>query len=223
MRRYKLQAIDRSICSIIHEVGFDVEDLDELCVLAKLDSKQLKSNSTYDLNMDSVEILVKRFELIFDARSNVVLSPWQAIDDLPYQVHTGRELAMMLAGKKPLASFLEIYPNIESEISFVPEQAFQPFVDSGRIVMRQHYSPPNPYAKSEKRKRMGWRRVLYALSGQQWRIDAYLLLLETVERSGWSEGLQRMEGKLLGYEDWQNDAFISWGKERHNVLPIVDI
>ena len=64
------------------------------------------------------------------------------------------------------------------------------------------------------RVRLGTRRVLYALPGEQWRIDAFLLLWKTAEKAGWGEGFERLEGSLLGYEDWQNDAFIDWQKQR---------
>jgi hypothetical protein len=47
--------------------------------------------------------------------------------------------------------------------------------------------------------------VLYALPREAWRIEAYLLLWKTAEKSGWNAGFERMEGSLLGYEDWQND------------------
>jgi hypothetical protein len=61
-----------------------------------------------------------------------------------------------------------------------------------------------------------WRRVeslsantsILALPGEQWRIDAYLLLWKAAEKSGWNEGFERLEGTLLGYEDWQNDYHI---------------
>ena len=34
------------------------------------------------------------------------------------------------------------------------------------------------------------------------------LLMDNAAKSGWSEGLERMQGSLLGYEDWQNDIYI---------------
>ena len=49
---------------------------------------------------------------------------------------------------------------------------------------------------------------MYALPDQEWRINAMLLLLDTADKSGWSEGFERMQGSLLGYEEWQNDIFI---------------
>jgi len=52
------------------------------------------------------------------------------------------------------------------------------------------------------------RRVLYALPNEAWRIEAYLLLWKTAEKSGWNAGFERMEGSLLGYEDWQHDLHV---------------
>jgi hypothetical protein len=43
--------------------------------------------------------------------------------------------------------------------------------------------------------------VFYALPGQEWRIEALILLLKTAEVTGWNEGFERMERSLLGYED----------------------
>jgi hypothetical protein len=48
--------------------------------------------------------------------------------------HEGRELALMLEGRKYLAAFCDILPlsgKIPEEI--IPDQAFAPFVASGRI------------------------------------------------------------------------------------------
>jgi hypothetical protein len=53
-----------------------------------------------------------------------------------------------------------------------------------------------------------WRIVLYASKGHEWRINAYILLYQIAAKAGWSEGFERMQGSLLGYEEWQNDVFI---------------
>jgi hypothetical protein len=62
-------------------------------------------------------------------------------------------------------------------------------------------------------------------------MDAYLLLWKTAEKSGWNAGFERMEGSLLGYEDWQNDAHMELIRRRkqqrcseqgHRVLPDPD-
>jgi hypothetical protein len=53
------------------------------------------------------------------------------------------------------------------------------------------------------------RHALYALPGEVWRIDAYIAMWKQAAESGWSEELERLEGHLLGYEDWQNDLNIA--------------
>jgi hypothetical protein len=33
-------------------------------------------------------------------------------------------------------------------------------------------------------------------------------LYKTAAKANWNEGLERLEGTLLGYEEWQDDAFL---------------
>lgn len=119
-------------------------------------------------------------------------------DDLPYQLHTGRELAMMLAGKKPLAVFGDDMPDVE-ESGIVPTRIFEPYLASGAMVRRDRVFQLDG---------VKCRDVIYAMAGEAWRIDAYLLLVEIAGRNGWSESLERMQGRLLGYSDEENDAYI---------------
>ncbi len=216
MSRFLLQAIDPLSECIAIETVFEVSDIPELCLLAGIDTQAFAPNGIYDLDAPAVERISKRFALTFDPHSmQTRMTPWHPIYELPYQVHTERELTLMLAGKKPLAVFVETYPRIEAERGLIPETAFQPHVDSGRIVKREQISPPNEKSPKLKGLRLGTRRVLYALPSEQWRIDAYLLLWKTSEKAGWGDGFERMEGSLLGYEDWQNDAYIEWRKKRY--------
>ena len=128
-------------------------------------------------------------------------------DTLPYEVHTRRELTLMLAGSKPLAAFMGPHPPAECADP-IPEAYFAPHVAAGRFIRREQVEPDGKY-----------RRVLYALPGHEWRIDAYLDLW--VERSGkgWSNELERREGTLLGYTDEQNDQYIAardrWIREKY--------
>jgi hypothetical protein len=52
---------------------------------------------------------------------------------------------------------------------------------------------------------MTFHRVLFCLPGEEWRFKAYDLMCQLSEKIGWNDTLERMEGTLLGYEDWQND------------------
>lgn len=116
----------------------------------------------------------------------------------PYIIHTGAELELMLQDKKPLAAFCDSFASSFDE-AIIPEQAFAPHVESGRFVKRVSVVGELPNQL---------RRVLYALPQEARRIDAYLLMWSLAEKTGWNETLERMEGHLLGYEDWQCDFHI---------------
>jgi len=118
--------------------------------------------------------------------------------------HDDRELELMLAGRKPLAMFTEVLP---LESGLIPEADFAPHVASGRLTMREvlEHADKVPYDQRE----LHVRRVLYALPGNEWRIDAMILACQVAASlRKWDEGLERVIGKLLGYEDRQIDAFI---------------
>ncbi|MFZ1903905.1 MAG: hypothetical protein WAU56_00790 [Steroidobacteraceae bacterium] len=202
--RFVLQAIDPSTASVVLDAAFAVRDLQELCTQLSVDSREFDPNAEYKLERLDVERIKNHFKIEFEPDDfQVRIRPWRPTDALPYKVHTNRELALMLAGTKPLAAFVGEHPR-NAEVEDVPERMFEPYVRSGRFVKREYvYSSRTLSAQGRT-----LRRVLYAQANQQWRIDAYLLLHETAERSGWNEGFERMEGSLLGYEDWQNDAYI---------------
>ncbi len=122
-----------------------------------------------------------------------------AFDNYPYEIHTNRELELMLQGTKPLAAFSEVF-ELSYDEWIIPEKAFAPHIARGTIIKREHISIGPLNRKS--------RSVLYALLGEEWRIDAYLLMWEVAQKSGWNESMERMEGRLLGYEEWQCDFHI---------------
>jgi len=209
--RFVLQAIDPLTGCIAHDLVFDVEDLNELCERMAMSLKDFNPKLEYTLDRSEADRIKEHFRLAFEpAGCDVSVRAWRPIDSLPYKVHTNRELAMMLAGTKPLAAFVGEFP-ANSRYEEIPERFFDPYVRSGRFVKRECIYPTSCDGQAEPRK---FRRVLYALPHEQWRIDAYLLLHETAEKSGWSEGFERMEGTLLGYEDWQNDAYLEMSRQR---------
>ena len=66
------------------------------------------------------------------------------------------------------------------------------------------------YVYLDRGNRPGSHVFCYALPDQEWRIDAIIELRENFER--WNSEMERAEGSLLGYSDWQND----WWIERYN-------
>jgi len=206
--RYVLEAIDPATASISHEVSFEIKETAELCAVVDLPTADFNPRLSYPLDTSAVSKLKNHYGLNFDDTGfEVWFRPWHPNDDLPYKVHTGRELAMMLEKTKPLANFIDDYPK-HHDLDIIPEREFEPHVRAGRIIKREHIEVPGPDAPVINGQRIGSRRVLYALPGEEWRIDAYLQLWETMKKTGWTEQLEREEGTLLGYEDWQNDIHI---------------
>ncbi|MGE3935426.1 MAG: hypothetical protein AB7F67_19355 [Rhodospirillaceae bacterium] len=114
---------------------------------------------------------------------------------LPYLVHTNRELGLMLAGKKPLAYFVDgkdRFPEVVCRYL----RLFDRHVEAGRIVRCDHLSDA------------AWgtcHRILYALPSEEWRIQA---MLDLVSSGEWSSDHERRQGELLGYADWMNDYWL---------------
>jgi hypothetical protein len=132
------------------------------------------------------------------------MAPSVTVDPLPYELHTDRELEFMLYKGKPLAHFSDAYPSEPDEAIF-PELAFAPYVQAGRFVKREFVEllrgpPPKDHLHVR-----GIRHVFYARTTEAWRIDAYIMMMAAASKAGWSEGFERLEGSLLGYEEWQTD------------------
>jgi len=208
LNSFFLVAIDRNTHCVSHEVSFEIQSVSELSRVLQWDAQAFRRPEIHELDHSEVARLKEHYSIDFDLKDMLIeLRPWNRTDALPYKVHTNRELAMMIAGSKPLAVFSDPHPSQPDE-RFTPEQAFEPHVLAGHIVKREHIVPASENSRSQRRHNLGTRFVLYALPGETWRIEAYLLMRKTAEQCGWSEGFERMEGSLLGYEDWQNDVYI---------------
>lgn len=139
---------------------------------------------------------------------------FRGFDDVPYMVHTGFELPLMLEGRKPFAAFGDAYPSEWFDNYLAP---FEPFVQSGKIS-RRIVDTPMPHLKKRNPKWDRIRDVYFALPGEEWRIDAYIQLLDAhlKSESGWNDEQERLQGSLLGYEDWQNDWWIEQRVKRRS-------
>jgi hypothetical protein len=205
-KRFVLEAIDPSTECIEADALFEVQTTEELRAVIGPDVTEDDLVTGVLLDDASVASIVDAFGIAFDSKGlPTSLRPTSKVDDLPYKVHTNRELTMMLAGTKPFAFFDDAYPGTPG--FQLPEHVFDPYVDKGLFSRREHIFPPQrlPGASYET---PGIRYVMYALKGEEWRFEAFVLLQRTATIGGWSSGLERMLGSLLGYEDWQNDAFL---------------
>jgi hypothetical protein len=113
----------------------------------------------------------------------------------------------MLDGSKPLACFSGQYPPA-SDVEEIPDRLFDPYVEQGRFAKREYVMLAGYSGPALRRAGLRTRIVMYALPHQEWRINAMTLLMDSAAKCGWSEGFERIQGSLLGYEDWQNDIFI---------------
>jgi hypothetical protein len=123
-------------------------------------------------------------------RRLTTLRPWHFLRKVPYLIHTEFELPLMLEGRKPLAAFRDSARWLTQHLS-----SYDRFVKVGRFIRRIA-------------ERGNIQEVYFALPGQEWRIDAYVQLLES-GAGEWDDNHERRQGELLGYEDWQNDWWIN--------------
>ncbi len=112
--------------------------------------------------------------------------------------HEGRELDLMLAGRKPLARFSEAL--IARDI--LPEAAFAPHVAAGSIV--KHEVPIAGKIPAV--------RLYYALPEEAWRIEA-LCRIDAAIADGTckaTDEIERKIGRLLGYAEADIEVYIAW-------------
>jgi hypothetical protein len=191
-----LEAFSKDTECIIERIDFDSEESKEILSLLNV---EIAMGEQYVLTVDAAE-QVKKIRNVtgIPSESEVILRRRIFTDDLPYLVHTNRELDMMLSGKKPLAVFCDTYP---AECYFAPENKFEPYIKAGRFVKR--------VAISELQGGTALRWTLFAQSVEAWRIDAYLLLQEVAATIGWSNSLVWLEGSLLGYTNEENSLYLA--------------
>ena len=136
-------------------------------------------------------------------------NPLLTMIDLEAANHTGRELDLMLAGKKPLAMFYEDIGFLPNE-DIIPEERFLPFVEAGQFVRGEETIEGEFHPRLGRRVQV--RYVFFALASEAWRVPAMVLLLKARAQSQifGSEGFERMECALLGYSKEETDAWCEY-------------
>jgi hypothetical protein len=117
--------------------------------------------------------------------------------------HEGRELELMLAGRKHLCAF---YEELGIERETFPERQFDLHVAEGRFV--KDIRVENWISRDGEE--TSARSVLYATADQTWRIPA-MRMIEDIYHSmgpGWRPDLERVKGSLLGYDRTDVERFI---------------
>lgn len=122
-------------------------------------------------------------------------------EEIPPEIgpHDGRELALMLAGKKPLAMFSDV---VGSTYPW-PDAAFAPHVAAGALVMREFLSTTRNGGQR-------LRHLYYALPQEEWRIArAHALCLKSYDaycREAEEDCIEL--GRLLGYSEREIQCFV---------------
>jgi len=204
---FVLQAFDHITQTVCAEWRVQIDDQDQLrSILAPESEDDPALEYRYD-GMSRTDICrIGKLclpPLIPDSIFTAIRRPNPAFDEMPYLIHTNFELPLMLEGRKPLAVFRDGYPSEWFDEFLAP---FEPFVASGQLV-RRIIDTPMPHLKQRRPDLEGMRDVFFALPGEEWRIDAYIDKIRN-RISDWDYDLERLQGSLLGYEDWQNDWWI---------------
>jgi len=202
-----LELWDDSLRAIVESVVLEVSDERAFEQALGVDLVAMRTDrAAYQLDEHECALLAQLCGASWDmSRGMVSLLAWSQVDGLPYLVHTNRELAMMLAGTKPLAMFYASEPTDNAWT--IPEDVFAPHVASGRFVRRELVWLDERLPEGTR----GIRFVFYAVAVEAWRIDAFLAMKTAAALSGGhgSEALERLEGALLGYAEWQNEAHLA--------------
>jgi hypothetical protein len=113
------------------------------------------------------------------------------VSDAP---HVGQELELMLAGRKPLSMFVSVVGLDE----WPDESVFDRAVADGRLTkaVRSHDWKCRDGSVAE------FRRIMYAIPGEEWRINAMILVhdLYLSLPPGFRPDLDRLIGLLLDYD-----------------------
>lgn len=206
-RRFILQALDPDHGSPVLEAMFLVAELEDLRALLDAADDDPELERRYTLDAAELAAINERFGIAFDPEGREVgLGPWQSIRDVPYLVHGGYELPLLLGCRKQLARFSTEYP----PDPHWNEEKFDRYVAAGTLHKEVVVEPfEQPHNLKDGRVLEGIRTVYYTRKGEEWRIPASKLVKDAAAKSKWNEDFERIEGMLFGYEEWQNDWWIA--------------
>ena len=212
-RRFILQAIDPDYGHPAFETMFVVERLEELrSVLGVSVDADPDFDRWYNLEPDELVAICDHFGISFDGQGREVwLRSWISSREVPYLVHTGYELVLMVEGRKQFARMSDAYPPGRHE----HEDRFDYYVAQGLLHKEVELEPfAEPVCKEDGQVLEGLRTVYYTRTGEEWRIPAWKMIASAALKSRWNEDFERLEGMLFGYDEWQSDWWIDLYRKR---------
>jgi hypothetical protein len=212
MARLILERLDPDTNCVDRDWRLDLNDLRFLNNMLSIDEHAWRGSVAFDLSPEQFAGIAGHYRVgteIGEAPGRIRTR--SKVDDLPYKVHTGRELKLMLAGEKPMSVFGRRYPSPMEEPN-ADRQPFAKWVECGRLRRYEGIVFDGDALDT------GIAYTIYTLPKEFWRAEAYLLLKKNGARSGWSAGMERAEGMLLGYSNEQIDIYLAttFGKSSAN-------
>jgi len=213
--RFVLGAFDHEQWCQVLQARLPVTDLEPLRqMLGKAAEDDPELEQDYILDDDQFAGIAARFNVRLDVEQlasqdlTIFLFRQRRSDKIPYLIHGGYELPLLLEGRKQLARFSEHYPPMK----FKGEEQFDRWVAEGVLHREEVDEPFDAPFQTSQGTWNGLRTVYYTRKGEEWRIPAVKLVFHAAGKSGgWNEYFERLEGMLFGYEDWQNDWWIKQG------------
>ncbi|MDN7933307.1 hypothetical protein QZM52_18640 [Burkholderia metallica] len=201
-----LSAIDPDLLYPCLQIRFEIDDVEALRRLVDPDAPEdAELDDWYLLSPIQVADVCEFFAIDFEHGSRETILAKYVKDrvPVPYFVHTGYELALMVQGRKPFG-FIDF--DSEYRPSVERKARFDEYVARG-VLHSQEIIVDAPVRHGRPARRIG--QILYALKGEEWRIPALEFFRQNLNRQGdGCENMERLEGALLGYEPWQNDWWI---------------
>lgn len=184
-----IEQLDRDTRSVCASWRVD-RDEELISRILGLDTSDFVPGSSWELSPKELQQIKDIFNLNGqEPRAGGRIRHQNRLDQLSYRHHGGSELLLMLQGIKPLSFF--------SSIVELMGQPFEKYRKAGWLVGRSY---------TVKKTAVTYR--IYARPGEEWRMEAFILLKEAAAESGWAEVAERIEGTLLGYTDAQMDEFL---------------
>src|SRR4051812_18258425 len=106
-------------------------------------------------------------------------------EQYPYLIHTNRELELMLAGKKPFAVFARQHVDGFEKSDALSDQDFDRYVANNTISEQTRTF--DMQAQDGSPVKVDY--YFYAMKGEEWRVEAYCLLLDLLHNRGWCSHL----------------------------------
>lgn len=197
---YGVDFYDEATGFVLHEVYLESFETDKLPEFIRDGIQDVKANQSKPLG---------RARLMEHPEFWAGAGKWDQVpirlrhepSELPYRVHGGRELDLMLKGRKPLSVFSHV-ETASSLASFLARH-FEPLVESGELLSAR-IDDDGSTAPTR----------MFALPTEAWRFAAYRLMADTARATNWNDALERIEGSLLGYTPEQNNYWISYRRKK---------